>query len=155
MRKRRAEIRKIAPDVRHGSELVAKLINTVMYSGKRSTAEAIVYGAFDLIQERSKQDPLKTFQQAMEKIRPDVEVKSRRVGGATYQIPIEVDNRRGTSLSLRWLVQYTRKRSERGMHEQLAAEILDAASSRGNTIKKREDVHRMAEANRAFAHYRW
>jgi small subunit ribosomal protein S7 len=137
MRKRRAEIRKIAPDVRHGSELVAKLINTVMYSGKRSTAEAIVYGAFDLIQERSKQDPLKTFQQAMEKIRP------------------EVDNRRGTSLSLRWLVQYTRKRSERGMHEQLAAEILDAASSRGNTIKKREDVHRMAEANRAFAHYRW
>jgi small subunit ribosomal protein S7 len=91
----------------------------------------------------------------MEKIHPDVEVKSRRVGGATYQVPIEVDNRRGTSLSLRWLVQYTRKRSERGMHEQLAAEILDAASSRGNTIKKREDVHRMAEANRAFAHYRW
>ena len=155
MRKRRAEIRKTAPDVRHGSELVAKLINTVMYSGKKSTAEAIVYGAFDLIQERTKQDPVKTFQQAMEKIRPDVEVKSRRVGGATYQVPIEVDNRRGMSLSLRWLVRYARGRSERGMHEQLAAEILDAVSSRGNTIKKREDILRMAEANRAFAHYRW
>ncbi|UCF81233.1 MAG: 30S ribosomal protein S7 [Acidobacteriota bacterium] len=155
MRKRRAEIRKTTPDVRHGSELVAKLINTVMRSGKRSTAEAIVYGAFALIHERTKQDPFKTFQQAMEKIRPDVEVKSRRVGGATYQVPIEVDDRRGTSLSLRWLVQYARGRSERGMHEQLAAEILDAASSRGNAVKKREDVHRMAEANRAFAHYRW
>jgi small subunit ribosomal protein S7 len=155
MRKRRAEIRKTTPDVRHGSEMVAKLINAVMHSGKRSTAEAIVYGAFDLIHERTKQDPFKTFQQAMGKIRPDVEVKSRRVGGATYQVPIEVDDRRGMSLSLRWLVQYARGRSERGMHEQLAAEILDAASSRGNAVKKREDIHRMAEANRAFAHYRW
>ena len=147
--------REILPDPVYNSPLVAKFINTLMWGGKRATAEGILYRALDKIKERTQEDPLKLFKKALENVSPRVEVKSRRVGGANYQVPVEVGNARRMALAMRWLVSYARGRGEKTMVDKLAAEILDAASSKGNSIKKREDVHRMAEANKAFAHYRW
>jgi small subunit ribosomal protein S7 len=147
--------REVAPDPKYGSRLVAKFINTMMLRGKRSLAETMMYGALDVIGERTKQDPLKLFKQAVDNVKPALEVKSRRVGGSTYQVPVEVRPERRTSLSMRWLVGFARKRPEKAMSERLAAELLDAANNRGAAVKKREDTHRMAEANKAFAHYRW
>ena len=134
---------------------VTKFMNTVMTRGKKSTAEGIVYGAFDLIEERSKQEPLKVFDTALNNVKPKLEVKSRRVGGSTYQVPVDVRPERSQALGMRWLVIYSRDRGEKTMVEKLAAEILDASQNRGNACKKRDDVHKMAEANKAFAHYRW
>ena len=147
--------REILPDPVYNSPLVAKFINTLMWGGKRATAEGILYRALDKIKERTQEDPLKLFKKALENVSPRVEVKSRRVGGANYQVPVEVGNARRMALAMRWLVSYARGRGDKTMIDKLAAEILDAASSKGNAIKKREDVHRMAEANKAFAHYRW
>lgn len=134
---------------------ITKFINTVMTRGKKSVAERIVYGAFDLIAERAKDDPLKVWDKAMSNVRPKVEVKSRRVGGSTYQVPVDVRPERSQALGMRWVVTYSRDRGEKTMVEKLAAEILDASQNKGNAVKKREDTHKMAEANRAFAHYRW
>jgi small subunit ribosomal protein S7 len=134
---------------------VTKFMNTVMTRGKKSTAEGIVYGAFDLIEERSKQEPLKVFDTALNNVKPKLEVKSRRVGGSTYQVPVDVRPERSQALGMRWLVIYSRERGEKTMVEKLAAEILDASNNRGNAVKKKEDTHKMAEANKAFAHYRW
>jgi small subunit ribosomal protein S7 len=134
---------------------LTKFMNTVMVDGKKAVAERIVYGAFDLIEERAKKEPLKTFDEALNNVKPKVEVKSRRVGGSTYQVPVDVRPDRSTALGMRWLVIYSRDRGEKTMVEKLAAEILDASQNRGNAVKKREDVHKMAEANKAFAHYRW
>jgi small subunit ribosomal protein S7 len=134
---------------------VTKFMNTVMTRGKKSTAEGIVYGAFDLIEERSKQEPLKVFDTALNNVKPKLEVKSRRVGGSTYQVPVDVRPERSQALGMRWLVIYSRDRGEKTMVEKLAAEILDASNNRGNAVKKKEDTHKMAEANKAFAHYRW
>ncbi len=136
-------------------ERLTKFMNTVMVDGKKAVAERIVYGAFDLIEERAKKEPLKTFEEALNNVRPKLEVKSRRVGGSTYQVPVDVRPDRSTALGMRWLVSYSRDRGEKTMVEKLAAEILDASQNRGNAVKKREDVHKMAEANKAFAHYRW
>ena len=156
MRRASAQRREISPDPQHGSRLVAKFVNTMMTRGKKSVAEHIMYGAMDLIQQRTKQqDVLKLFKQAVDNVKPAVEVKSRRVGGSTYQVPVEVRSERRTSLSMRWLVAAARRRSEKSMAEKLAAELLDAANNRGAAVKKREDTHKMAEANKAFAHYRW
>jgi small subunit ribosomal protein S7 len=135
--------------------MVAKFVNALMLGGKKSTAENIVYGAFDLIKERSGDDPVEVFKKAVENVRPVVEVKSRRVGGSTYQVPVEVRSERRNALAIRWLVNYSRGRGEKTMQERLAAEFMDAAGNRGVSVKKREDTHRMAEANKAFAHYRW
>lgn len=143
------------PDPKYNSKLVAKFINHVMRKGKKSLAERIVYGAFDLINQRTGKDPLEVFHQALENVRPIVEVKSRRVGGATYQVPVEVRPDRQNTLAMRWIVAYAKLRSERTMIQKLAGELLDAAQNRGGAVKKREDTHRMAEANKAFAHYRW
>jgi small subunit ribosomal protein S7 len=154
-RRRDIPKRKILPDAKFRDRLVAKFTNILMYGGKRSTAESIVYGAFDVIQERYKADPLDTFRKALDAVKPKLEVKSRRVGGATYQVPVEVRPDRRTALAMRWLTMYSRERGEKTMIERLAAELMDAAQGRGAAVKKREDVHRMAEANRAFAHYRW
>jgi small subunit ribosomal protein S7 len=154
-RRRDIPKRKILPDPKFRDRLVAKFTNILMYGGKRSTAEGIVYGAFDIIQERYKADPLDTFRKALDAVKPKLEVKSRRVGGATYQVPVEVRPDRRTALAMRWLTLYSRARGEKTMVERLAAELMDAAQGRGSAVKKREDVHRMAEANRAFAHYRW
>lgn len=134
---------------------VTKFINTVMSSGKKAVAEKIVYGAFDKVSERAKEDPVKVFERAMGNVKPKLEVKSRRVGGSTYQVPVDVRPDRSQALGMRWLVQYARSRGEKTMVEKLASEILDAANNRGNAVKKREDTHKMAEANKAFAHYRW
>jgi small subunit ribosomal protein S7 len=134
---------------------LTKFMNTVMVDGKKAVAERIVYGAFDLIEERAKKEPLKTFDEALNNVKPKLEVKSRRVGGSTYQVPVDVRPDRSTALGMRWLVIYSRERGEKTMVEKLAAEILDASQNRGNAVKKREDVHKMAEANKAFAHYRW
>ncbi len=147
--------REIPPDLKFNDVLVAKFINGVMRRGKKSLAEKIVYGAFDLIAKKTKEDPLKIFHQAIENVKPVLEVKPRRVGGATYQVPVEVRPERRTSLAIRWIIQYAKERSERTMTERLAAELLDAFNNRGAAIKKKEDTHRMAEANKAFAHYRW
>jgi small subunit ribosomal protein S7 len=154
---RRREIakREILPDPVYNSPLVAKFVNTMMWDGKKSTAEQILYRALDKVRERTQEDPLKVFKKAVENLQPRVEVKSKRVGGATYQVPVEVNAARRTALALRWLVGYARGRGEKTMVDKLAAEILDAAGNKGNAVKKREDVHRMAEANKAFAHYRW
>lgn len=154
-RRREVPKRVILSDPKFGDQLVAKFINGVMQGGKKSTAEQIVYGAFDLVTERSGADPLETFKSAMDNIRPMVEVKSRRVGGSTYQVPVEVIPSRRTAMAIRWLITYARKRSEKTMRERLAGEFMDAAAGRGAAIKKKEDTHRMAEANKAFAHYRW
>ena len=155
---RRREIpkRDIPADALYNSSLVTKFINTIMLEGKRSTAERILYQSFDIIKERSGDDPLKVFKKALDNVKPALEVKSRRVGGSNYQVPIEVNPNRRLSLSIRWLVTYARSRGDgKTMQEKLANELLDAANLRGGAVKKREDTHRMAEANKAFAHYRW
>ena len=154
-RRREVPKRVILPDPKFGDQLVAKFVNIVMDDGKKSTAEQIVYGAFDLVAERTGNDPLETFRSAMDNVRPMLEVKSRRVGGSTYQVPIEVAPSRRTALAMRWLAIYAKGRSEKTMRERLAGEFLDAANNRGSAVKKREDTHRMADANKAFAHYRW
>ena len=154
-RRRVAAKREILPDPKFGSERLAKFINHVMVHGKKSVAEKIVYGALSAIEEKSKQDPIETFEKALEAIQPLVEVKSRRVGGATYQVPVEVRPTRQNALAMRWLVEYSRKRGEKSMPLRLAGEMLDAAEGKGAAVKKREDVHRMAEANKAFSHYRF
>jgi len=147
--------RKLPPDPKHDSTLVTQLTNRLMLDGKRSTAERIVYDAFDLIGERTGGDPVQTFKRAVDNVRPQMEVKSRRVGGATYQVPIEVKQQRATTLALRWIVEYSRNRREHSMKERLAGELMDAANNAGASVKRRDDTHRMAEANKAFAHYRW
>ena len=154
---RRAKVakRQISPDGKYGSDIVAKFINRVMLDGKKATAERIVYGALDLVNEQLKTEPLEVLYQAIKNATPVLQVKSRRVGGATYQVPIEVQTDRGLSLAMRWLLNYARARSGKSMAEKLAAEIVDAAQGQGATIKKRQDTHKMAEANKAFAHYRW
>jgi len=154
---RRREIpkRKILPDPVHRDKLVAKFMNTLMIGGKKSTAEGILYGSFDIIKARFKEDPLEVFRKALDNVKPKLEVKSRRVGGATYQVPVEVRPERRVALAMRWLVIQSRTRGEKTMRERLAAEFVDAAAMRGGAVKKKEDTHRMAEANKAFAHYRW
>jgi small subunit ribosomal protein S7 len=154
-RRRRAEKRDILPDAKFGDTDVTKLMNYVMYEGKKSVAEGIIYGAFDLAERRAKRDALTVFHDALENVAPGIEVRSRRVGGATYQVPVEVRAERRKALALRWLVGAARKRNESTMEERLANELLDAAMNRGTAVKKREDTHKMAEANRAFSHYRW
>ena len=155
-RRRVIQKREIAPDPLYQSALVTKFINCVMSDGKRSTAERIFYKAFDIIKEKSGDDPLKTFKKAIDNVKPSLEVKSRRVGGSNYQVPIEVNPNRRLSLSIRWIVGYAESRGDgKTMQEKLANELLDAANLRGGAVKKREDTHRMAEANKAFAHYRW
>ena len=147
--------REVIPDPIYNSSLVSKFINCIMWQGKKSIAESLFYGALDIIKQRTEEDPIKVFKKALDNVKPILEVKSRRVGGANYQVPIEVTPNRRVSLSIRWLIAYTRLRKEKSMQEKLAAEFMDAAKNRGASIKKREDVHRMAEANKAFAHYRW
>ena len=147
--------RDVLPDPLYNSKLVTRLINSVMIDGKRGVAQKIVYGAFDIVREKTGKDPLEVFEQAMENVMPELEVKARRVGGATYQVPMEVRPERRQTLGLRWMTAYSRTRSERTMRERLAAEIMDAVNGNGGAAKKREDTHKMAEANRAFAHYRW
>lgn len=154
-RRRDVAKRKIIPDPIHKDKLVAKFTNTLMLNGKKSTAEGILYGAFDIIKSRFKEDPLEVFRKALDNVKPKLEVKSRRVGGATYQVPIEVRPERRVALGMRWLVQYARERGEKTMRERLAAEFVDAAQLRGGAVKKKDDTHRMADANKAFAHYRW
>jgi small subunit ribosomal protein S7 len=154
-RRHAAEKRKLIPDPKFNDKVVAKFINDVMRSGKKNTAERIVYGAFDIIEAKLKDDPLKLFKKALNNVKPSVEVRSRRVGGATYQVPVEVRPDRRQTLASRWIIQYSKDRSGKNMTERLAAELLDAADNKGGSIKKREDVHKMAEANRAFAHFRW
>ena len=155
MRKRRAVKRDVLPDPIYKSKVVTKLINTIMLDGKKGTAQTIVYEAFEIIKTKTGKDPLEVFNQAMENIKPALEVKSRRVGGSNYQVPIEVSPARSQALALRWLVKYSRERGGKGMAENLAKEIIDASNGTGAAVKKREDTHRMAEANKAFAHYRW
>lgn len=155
MRRRRAPVRKVLGDPIYGNKVVTKFINKMMYDGKRSVAEKIIYAAFGRIEERGGEKGIEVFEKALQNVRPLVEVRSRRVGGATYQVPVEVRAERQQSLSIRWLLEATRKRNERTMIERLANELLDAANDKGAAFKKKEDVHRMAEANKAFAHYRW
>ncbi len=154
-RRHRADKREIVPDPKYHNDVVTKFMNSVMHDGKKSVAENIVYGAFDLIQERTKQDPLAIFRSALDNVMPAIEVRSRRVGGATYQVPVEVRIDRRQALAIRWLLGAARGRNEKTMTEKLSGELLDAANNRGNAVKKREDTHRMADANRAFSHYRW
>jgi small subunit ribosomal protein S7 len=154
-RRREVPERIVYPDAKHGSKLVTKFINCLMRDGKRSTAESILYNAFDMIAEKGNNSPLKLFEQAVENVRPMIEVKSRRVGGSTYQVPTEIRPSRRTALGIRWIIGYARKRSEKDMAKKLAAELLDAANHRGASAKKKEDTHKMAEANKAFAHFRW
>ncbi len=154
-RRREVAKRVILPDPRFGDRTLAKFMNAIMLDGKKSTAESIVYGAFGLVEERSGEGPLEVFKKAMDNVRPVLEVKSRRVGGSTYQVPVEVRNERRTALAIRWIIAFARKRGEKTMEERLAGELMDAAANRGASVKKKEDTHRMAEANKAFAHYRW
>jgi small subunit ribosomal protein S7 len=154
-RRREVEKRKILPDPKFQDRVVSKFVNNLMRKGKKSTGEQIVYGAFEQVEGKLKDDPLKIFKKALDNVKPAVEVKSRRVGGATYQVPVEVRQDRRTALAMRWLIDYSKSRGEKTMVEKLAGEIMDAASNRGNAVKKREDTHKMAEANKAFAHYRW
>jgi small subunit ribosomal protein S7 len=154
-RKGTVERREVAADPVHGNLLVQKFVNCLMHQGEKSVAQKIVYQSLELVRERTKDDPLKVFKKALENVKPTLEVKSRRVGGANYQVPVEVNRNRQSSLSLRWLIGYARQRSEKSMVERLTAELLDAANNRGGAIKKKDDTHRMAEANKAFAHYRW
>ncbi|BEQ16547.1 30S ribosomal protein S7 [Desulfoferula mesophila] len=154
-RRREVPKRVIIPDPRYGSQKLARFINKLMLKGKKSTAERIMYGAMDIIADRTSEDPLKLFEKALDNARPMVEVKSRRVGGSTYQVPVEIRPERRQALAMRWLINYSRARGEKTMAERLAFELMDAASGRGTTVKKKEDTHRMAEANKAFAHYRW
>jgi small subunit ribosomal protein S7 len=154
-RRREVPKREILPDPKFNSRLVAKFVNNLMRRGKKSLAERVLYGSFELIQQRSKQDPIDVFHKAMENVRPIIEVKSRRVGGATYQVPVEVRQERRDALAMRWIISYAKARSEKTITQKLAGELSDAAQNRGGSVKKREDTHRMAEANKAFAHYRW
>jgi len=154
-RRHRAEHREVMPDPRFSDRMVTKFANCLMSHGKKSVAEGIIYGAFDKIQKKTKTDPLKVFHDALQNVRPHIEVRSRRVGGATYQVPVEVRPERAQALAIRWLVTIARERPEPTMVDRLSAELLDAAANRGSAVKKREDTHRMAEANRAFSHYRW
>jgi len=147
--------RQIIPDAKYGDLHVAKFVNSLMLGGKRSTAEKCLYGAFNIIEERFKEEPLDVFKKALDAVKPRVEVKSRRVGGATYQVPVEVRSERRNALAMRWLVHYSRARGEKSMQERLAGELVEASQGRGNAVKKREDTHKMADANKAFAHYRW
>jgi small subunit ribosomal protein S7 len=154
-RRHSAEKREIIPDAKFGDIVVAKFMNTIMYEGKKSVAEQIVYGALDGVQAKAKADPLPLFKQALDNVAPSVEVRSRRVGGATYQVPVEVRTERRQALAIRWIINAARERNDKTMVDRLANELLDASNNRGAAVKKREDTHRMAEANRAFAHYRW
>jgi small subunit ribosomal protein S7 len=154
-RRHRAEKREVTPDARYGDVVLAKLMNILMYDGKKSVAESIVYGALNRIEERTKRDPVQMFHEALDNVKPAIEVRSRRVGGATYQVPVEVRPERRQALAIRWLITAARGRNENTMEERLSGELLDAANNRGAAVKKREDTHRMAEANRAFSHYRW
>ena len=155
MRKRRAVRREVLPDPVFKSKVVTKLINRIMLDGKKGVAEKILYGAFDIVKEKTNEDPVTVFEKALENIKPQLEVKSRRVGGSNYQVPIEVSETRSQTLGLRWLVNFARLRGGKSMAENLANEIIDASNGTGNAVKKKEDTHRMAEANKAFAHYRW
>ena len=154
-RRRRPERREILPDPRFGDVVLSKFMNSVMLDGKKSVAESIVYGALEAVEARAKKEPLCVFHEALANIRPNIEVRSRRVGGATYQVPVEVRPDRAQALAIRWLITAARARSENTMSARLSGELLDASNNRGNAVKKREDTHRMAEANRAFSHYRW
>jgi len=154
-RRREVPKRRILPDPKYKDKLISKFTNTIMLSGKKAVAEGILYGALDVIQERYKEDPLEVFRKALDNVKPKLEVKSRRVGGATYQVPVEVRPERRVALAMRWLVTYARERGEKTMQERLAGELRDAAEGRGNAVKKKDDTHKMAEANKAFAHYRW
>jgi len=154
-RRREVPKRRITPDPKYKDKLVSKFTNTLMLGGKKATAEGILYGAFDVIQARHNEDPIEVFRKALDNVKPKLEVKSRRVGGATYQVPVEVRPERRVALAMRWIVTYARDRGEKTMRERLAAEFKDAADGRGNAVKKKDDTHKMAEANKAFAHYRW
>ena len=154
-RRRAADKREINPDAKFGNLVISKFMNSIMYEGKKSVAEAIVYGALEAIEGKTKSDPIKVFEQALDNVMPSIEVRSRRVGGATYQVPVEVRTVRRQALGIRWIITAARERSEKTMTDRLSAELLDASNNRGNAVKKREDTHRMAEANRAFSHYRW
>jgi small subunit ribosomal protein S7 len=154
-RRHRAEKREIIPDPKFGDFVLAKFMNSLMYEGKKSAAERIVYGALDRIEGRAKRDPMQIFHEALDNVKPAIEVRSRRVGGATYQVPVEVRTDRRQALAIRWIITAARGRNENTMEERLSGELLDAANNRGTAVKKREDTHRMAEANRAFSHYRW
>ncbi|MCS6757824.1 MAG: 30S ribosomal protein S7 [Candidatus Devosia euplotis] len=154
-RRHRAEKRDVIPDAKFGDLVLTKFMNSLMRDGKKSSAENIVYGAFDIVEAKVKQDPIEVFHAALENIRPSVEVRSRRVGGATYQVPVEVRADRQQALAIRWLIDSARKRGENTMRERLSGELMDALNGRGQAVKKREDTHRMADANRAFSHYRW
>jgi small subunit ribosomal protein S7 len=154
-RRRRPEKREILPDPKYGDEVLSKFMNNLMLDGKKSVAEGIVYGALEVMETRAKSDPVGLFHNALENVKPQIEVRSRRVGGATYQVPVEVRPERAQALAIRWLITAARNRSETTMSARLSAELLDAANNRGNAVKKREDTHRMADANRAFSHYRW
>ncbi len=154
-RRREVPQRTIIPDAKYSSKLVAKFISSIMRDGKRSVAEAIFYNAFDMIEQKTKSDPLKVFEKALDNVRPMIEVKSRRVGGSTYQVPTEIRPSRRMALAMRWVITHARSRSDRGYAIKLAGELMDAANNRGGAVKKKEDTHRMAEANKAFAHYRW
>jgi small subunit ribosomal protein S7 len=154
-RRREVPERIIVPDFKYNNKLVSRFIKCIMSDGKKSTAESILYDAFDIIEQKAKESPLKIFEQALENVKPMIEVKSRRVGGSTYQVPTEIRPSRKTALGIRWIISFARKRSEKGMVNKLAAELLDAANKRGGSVKKREDTHKMADANKAFAHYRW
>jgi small subunit ribosomal protein S7 len=154
-RRREVTKRDIIPDPKYGNKMVSRFINNLLRRGKKSSAERIFYGAIDIIAERTREDPIRTFEKALDMVRPALEVKSRRVGGSTYQVPVEIRPERRAALSIRWLINYAQGRGEKGMTAKLAGEIIDAAQGRGSSVKKREDTHRMAEANKAFAHYRW
>lgn len=154
-RRREVPKRKVLPDPKYGDRTVAKFVNALMLRGKKSIAEKILYTAFDMVERRSKEDPLRLFKKAIDSVKPSLEVKSRRVGGSTYQVPVEIRGERRTALAFRWMILYSRRRHEKTMAEKLAGEILDASAGRGNAVKKREDTHKMADANKAFAHYRW
>ena len=155
MRKRRAVKRDVLADPIYNSKLVTKIINTIMMDGKKGTAQKILYNALDIVKEKTQKDPLEVLNQAFENIKPALEIKSRRVGGSNYSVPMEVREDRANALMLRWLIQYAKNRSGRGMADKLAAEIIDASNNTGGAVKKREDTHKMAEANKAYAHYRW
>ena len=154
-RKKRAHERKIFPDPKFGSLIISKFINSIMYDGKKSTAEKILYDALDKIKEKTKNDPIKVFNDAISNVRPNLEVRSRRVGGATYQVPVEVKSKRSQALAFRWIMDASRKRKNKTMSDKIFSELLDASQNKGSAIKKREDTHKMAEANKAFAHFRW
>ena len=154
-RRREVPVRKVSPDLKYNSELVSRFVNCIMRDGKKSTALSVIYDAFDVIEKKTNESPLKIFEKAMNNVKPQVEVKSRRVGGSTYQIPTEIRPARKVALTIRWILSFAAKRSEKNMGRKLAGELMDAAEERGGAIKKRDDTHKMAEANKAFAHYRW